>query len=101
MNLKSFKATLDGAQPPADLGVPLAALWWAGKGQWETAHNLLQDQPDDNGSAWVHAWLHREEGDIPNARYWYNRARRTPVSVPLQEEWDDIAQNLLESPAAA
>ncbi len=98
MNLIDFKTTFDQEAPPHDLGVPLEALWWAGKGEWKTSHELLQDQPDDNGSAWVHAWLHREEGDIPNAKYWYNRANKPPVSMSLQAEWDDIAQNLLANP---
>ncbi len=96
MNLVTYKASLEAKDPPVDLGVPLQALWWAGKGEWHKAHDLLQDQPDGNGSAWVHAWLHREEGDNANARYWYNRARKTPVSVPLQQEWDDIADSLIQ-----
>ena len=96
MDLATYKASLEAQEPPADLGVPLQALWWAGKGEWHTAHDLLQDQPDGNGSAWVHAWLHREEGDHANARYWYNRARKTPVTVPLQTEWDDIADSLIQ-----
>ncbi len=96
MDLATYKASLDAQEPPAGLDVPLQALWWAGKGEWHKAHDLLQDQPDDNGSAWVHAWLHREEGDNANAGHWYNRARQTPVTVPLQTEWEDIAASLMQ-----
>lgn len=96
MDLQAFKTSLDQEQPPTQLDVPLQALWWAGKGQWKTSHDLLQNQPDGNGSAWVHAWLHREEGDLSNAGYWYNRASKPAASTPLQEEWDDIARNLLQ-----
>ena len=96
MDLTTYKTSLEAKEPPTDLGVPLQALWWAGKGDWHTAHDLLQNQPDANGSAWVHAWLHREEGDNANARYWYNRARKTPATVPLQTEWDDIANSLIQ-----
>lgn len=96
MDLDTFKASLAQDRPPAEISLPLQALWWAGKGQWHTSHDLLQDQPDHNGSAWVHAWLHREEGDLANARYWYARARKTPVEDrPLSAEWNDIATRLL------
>lgn len=95
MDVNVFKESLVQAEPPPAVGIPLQALWWAGKGEWRAAHDLLQDQPDGNGSAWVHAWLHREEGDIANARYWYARAGKTPSSAPLQTEWDAIVRALI------
>lgn len=98
MDVNVFKESLVQAEPPA-VGIPLQALWWAGKGEWRAAHDLLQDQPDGNGSAWVHAWLHREEGDAANARYWYARAGQPPSSAPLQAEWDDIVRALIAAGA--
>ena len=98
MDVNVFKESLVQAEPPA-VGIPLQALWWAGKGEWRAAHDLLQDQPDGNGSAWVHAWLHREEGDVANARYWYARAGKPPSSAPLPAEWDDIVRALIAAGA--
>lgn len=97
MNAQGFRASLEQAAPPTGLGVPLEALWWAGKGEWHRSHDLLQDQDDANGSAWVHAWLHREEGDLPNARYWYGRANKPPSDASLPDEWDEIAAGLLDA----
>ena len=64
---------------------------------WDGAHDALQGQPDGNGSAWVHAYLHRVEGDLPNADHWYRRASRPSSSAPLPEEWEEIARALLPS----
>lgn len=97
MNSTAFRDSLAQEDPPAGISIPLQALWWAGKGEWDRAHDLLQDQPDDNGSAWVHAWLHREEGDLPNARYWYGRAGKPASNETLETEWDDIANGLMQS----
>jgi hypothetical protein len=89
-----FKASLSSAAPAADLEAPLAALWWAAKGQWDAAHKVVQDE-DDNNSAWVHAYLHRVEGDLGNAGYWYRRAGQAVAIVPLDQEWKQIAATLL------
>lgn len=97
MTLSEFEATLENDQPPTGLIPPLQALWLERKGEWESAHRALQDQPDAGGAAWVHAYLHRVEGDLPNARYWYGRADREPVATPLKEEWRQIAEALLSS----
>lgn len=71
--LAAFRATLDADEPPAALSAPVAALWFLEKGNWERAHALVQDDPSAAG-AWVHALVHRIEGDDWNARYWYRRA---------------------------
>jgi len=92
----AFKATLSADAPPAGLSPALETLWWAGKGDWDRAHNLATDHLDDDDCAWVHAHLHRIEGDLPNARWWYNRARRPAQDGPLDAEWDAIAGALLE-----
>ena len=66
MTFAEFKRTLTQSEPPTGLLPPLAALWWAGKGQWDNAHQIVMDE-DDQESAWVHAYLHRVEGDLGNA----------------------------------
>ena len=62
MSMGDFKASLSGATPAPDLDAPLAGLWWAAKGQWDKAHKVVQDETTAD-SAWVHAYLHRVEGD--------------------------------------
>jgi hypothetical protein len=94
MTLEEFRSSLKGAAPPADLPPVLQALWHDGHGDWNAAHEVAQDVPDPDG-AWVHAYLHRKEGDASNAAYWYRRASRPVASVPLEAEWDAIAAALL------
>ena len=95
MNLSKFKATLSDDQAPDDLSPALESLWAAGTGDWEGAHNIVQGYEGQQTPDWVHAYLHRQEGDIPNANYWYRRAGRTMPSTSLEQEWDDIASALL------
>jgi len=78
--------------PPGGLSEELRSLWLARAGRWHEAHDLCSGIPDPEG-AWIHAHLHREEGDLGNASYWYNRAKRTPPSpsVSLEEEWRELA----------
>ena len=90
--VRSFTA-LPASAPPL-----LRALWHDATGDWEDAHTLAQDVESPDG-AWVHAYLHRKEGDVSNAAYWYRRAGKPVVSVPLDAEWDAIAAALL-SPGA-
>ena len=94
MDLEQFKATLSDGEPPAGVGRTLQALWWDAQGDWDRAHRLAQAEPGANG-AWVHAYLHRVEGDLGNARYWYSRAGRRPTEAGLAEEWEAIAAALL------
>ena len=94
MDLISFKNSLSGNQPPADLSPYLQALWFDGKNDWEKAHQLAQEIGDREG-AWIHAYLHRKEGDPGNARYWYDRAGRSMPAVSLEKEWEDIVRALL------
>ncbi len=94
MDLKNFKESLDQNTPPEDLGRALQALWHQAKGEWDTAHRLAQSQ-DDGIGAWVHAFLHRVEGDISNSAYWYLRAGKPISSTPLNEEWEEIVSALL------
>lgn len=96
MTLDEFKLSLTGSQPPAGLSLALSALWYDARGDWDRAHECAQDQEDLDGS-WVHAYLHRKEGDASNAQYWYSRARRTFYSGELQDEWTSIVTSLLSS----
>jgi hypothetical protein len=94
MTLQDFRDCLLNDQPPRHLGVALAALWWDAKGDWARAHESPQR---DNGpaGAWVHAYLHRKQGDPSNAGYWYRRAGKTPSGASLEQEWAEIAESLL------
>jgi hypothetical protein len=85
---------LDSPTPPDGLSPALLALWHDGRGDWERAHEIAQDIDDETGS-WVHAYLHRKEGDIGNAHYWYRRAGVTPAKGSLEEEWRAIVEALL------
>lgn len=93
MTLQEFKTSLKERQPP-QVAVLLQALWYEAKGDWEQAHNLAQDVHTPDGS-WIHAYLHRIEGDISNAEYWYHRANRKMPKLPLREEWEAIVSELL------
>lgn len=94
MDVDAFKASLQQAAPPDGLSAALRALWFQAKGDWDEAHRLAQSQDDMTG-AWVHAYLHRVEGDQRNAAYWYRRAGKPVSSAPLRKEWDEIADALL------
>ena len=82
------------AQPPKELGDALAALWQDQRGQWDAAHALARDDAGKEGS-WVHAYLHRKEGDQANAAYWYRLAGRPVASGSLAAEWEQIVRALL------
>jgi hypothetical protein len=94
MDIASFKASVEHDAPPADVGPGLQALWHDAKGNWDTAHALSQKAPDPQG-AWVHAYLHRVEGDESNAGHWYSRAGKPHCETELAQEWEEIACALL------
>ena len=96
MKTADFKASLSGAAPAPSLDAPLAGLWWTAKGEWDQAHKLVQDEPTA-APAWVHAYLHRVEGDLGNAGYWYRRAGKPVATGALEAEWEEIVQALLKS----
>lgn len=81
------------AADPSVMSAPLAGLWWAANGDWDRAHKLVQDDPSSD-AAWVHAHLHRVEGDLSNAGYWYRRAGKPVCDAPLDAEWAAILQAL-------
>jgi hypothetical protein len=94
VNIADFRASLSAAAPAPELDAPLAALWWAAKGKWDEAHKIVQDE-ETVDAAWVHAYLHRVEGDPGNAAYWYSRAQKPVASDSLEAEWDRIVSALL------
>ena len=91
-----FRTSLSGAAPAPDLDAPLAGLWWAAKGSWDQAHKIVQDESSAD-AAWVHAYLHRVEGDLGNAGYWYRQAGRPVATDSLESEWQRIVAALLGS----
>lgn len=94
MDFAAFTRSLDAERPPGGLAPALEALWWDAKGDWEAAHRCAQAQEDSAG-AWVHAYLHRREGDAANAGYWYRRAGKPAATGALDAERDAIARALL------
>jgi hypothetical protein len=94
MDVPRFKGALADHEPPRGMSLLLQALWWAAKGDWDKAHAIAQDD-DSADAAWVHAYLHRVEGDLVNAHYWYTRARRAPAASSLEAEWEAIVAALL------
>jgi hypothetical protein len=94
MTLQEFRNSLVGNDPPPDLGFALAGLWWDAKGNWERAHESAQ-QDEGRAGSWVHAYLHRKEGDASNAGYWYRRADKPPARSSFEQEWLEITEALL------
>ena len=94
MNLAAFRQSLADPAPPAGLGPALAALWHDARGDFDRAHQLAQGDEGGRGD-WVHAYLHRKEGDAANADYWYRRAGRPFCRESLDAEWEAIARALL------
>src|ERR1700748_873587 len=95
MNIEEFRATLQGSAPPADLPPLLTALWWDAAGNFDRAHEIAQDESRGRDAAWIHAYLHRKEGDEGNAGYWYRQARQPHCALPFEKEWEQIVSALL------
>ncbi len=94
MELSEFEASLRRDAPPAGVSDLLASLWHERRGDWDRAHLIAQDIAGSD-AAWVHAYLHRREGDVSNAAYWYRQAGRPVVRGDLDQEWRTIVQTLL------
>jgi hypothetical protein len=93
MDVKAFRETLKQQFPPSGLSAPLSALWWDGKGDWAQAHGLVDELETKDGMA-VHAYLHRKEGAVSNANYWYTRAGKDFHRNSLDEEWEALVEGL-------
>jgi hypothetical protein len=100
--IELFESSLSQSAPPETLDLALEALWWAGKGDWDRAHHCVQQAEGTPRCDHVHAFLHRQEGDLGNAGYWYRRAGRPVPTESLTAEWKAITERLLAaSPTAA
>ena len=95
MTFDDFKESLKHSSPPEQVDAAIQALWYDAKGNWQTAHELTQ-QGESYPYSWVHAYLHRKEGDNNNASYWYSRAGKPYPTETLEAEWESIAQDLLK-----
>jgi len=94
MTYDEFILTIESNEQAPNLPLHLQALWYDAKGDWNKAHSLI-DSLDDVNSCWVHAYLHRKEGDVSNADYWYRRAGKTKPGVSLSEEWKNLSSEFL------
>ena len=94
MTFEEFTESISNERPDPGLSETLTSLWWDKKGDWDTAHSIAQDIPTRQGSA-VHAYLHREEGVLWNADYWYSRAGRVRPDISLEEEWTQLVHEML------
>jgi hypothetical protein len=101
MDLQEFTLTTSRDSPPAGLIPALEALWYLRKGDWDRAHAIVQEHENDKENALVHAHLHRIEGDLDNARYWYGRAgNKMTADMTLEGEWKSLAAHFLRKNAA-
>ena len=100
MDLKEFTLTTSANSPPAGLIPALEALWFLRKGDWNRAHAIVQEHEGDKTYAAVHAHLHRIEGDLANAGYWYRRAGKKTAGAALEEEWKSLVAHFLRENAS-
>jgi hypothetical protein len=94
MNYSDFCNSIEQKNKPQNLHPSLEALWLTAAGNWDEAHLIVQSR-EDNDSEWIHAHLHREEGDKWNATYWYTRCGREFPSLSLKDEWEEITKDLI------
>ena len=94
ISFDNFSKSLAESNPPELLNQYALSLWFDAKGDWQTAHATIQDM-DDKTAAWIHAYLHRKEGDAGNAGYWYSRAGKKMPVYSLQQEWEEIIKAVL------
>lgn len=94
MDYEQFVASLATPEPPSNISAELLSLWHDGRNDWDRSHDIAQDIHGNNGS-WIHAYLHRKEGDLNNARYWYHRAGKNEPSISLSEEWKNLVRSFL------
>ncbi len=88
------KSAATDVHPPDGINSAACALWLAKAGRWDAAHDLCEEIPNSDG-AWIHAYLHREEGDLSNAAYWYSKAGKPTAQGSLEDEWLEMARALI------
>jgi len=88
-----FVTTLEDINPPK-ITENLLSLWFDAKGNWDKAHEIVQDD-NSRDAAWIHAYLHRKEGDDWNAGYWYRKAGKDHCRSTLEKEWEDLVKYFL------
>jgi hypothetical protein len=93
--IDTFRNSVSQTAPPSDLAPALQALWWARRGDWGRAHECVQSHEGEPDCDRVHAHLHRQEGDLSNANWWYRRVGRPVPAVSLDDEWNSLAIELL------
>ena len=94
MNFETFQESLSANTAPAGSNIYLQSLWYDAKGDWDKAHTLIQDLTDKT-AAWIHAYLHRREGDVFNANYWYTKAGKRMPGYALEQEWEELVKAML------
>jgi hypothetical protein len=94
MTLSDFTASLKLNEVPSGLPFQLEALWYDGKGDWNKSHEVVQDVSGKD-AAWIHAYLHRKEGDLGNAGYWYSRAGKSTPTCSLEVEWQQLVEHFV------
>lgn len=94
MTIQAFTDSINNSIPPKGSNIYMHAMWYDAKGDWHKAHSLV-DSLHDETACWVHAYLHRKEGDVGNANYWYRKAGKQIPAVSLQQEWEQIVNALL------
>ena len=94
MQFDQFTQSISAAHPPETLSLYALSLWYDAKGDWEAAHTVIQNIKD-NTAAWIHAYLHRKEGDAANAGYWYRLAGKIMPVSSLEKEWEEIARAVI------
>lgn len=100
MRFEDFVRSIEEQEMPGNLSPALTGLWYARAGDWERSHRTVQDE-SSRACAWVHAYLHRVEGDLGNAAYWYRSAGRPVAASALDDEWSEITRELLSQEAQA
>lgn len=93
---EDFRLNLKGDSPPSAWSEPFRALWWDARGNWESSHEIAQELPTSWGS-WMHAYLHRKEGDLWNAGYWYRKAGVRERGDSLEAEFEALLKALLDA----
>ena len=95
MNAAEFKSSIDADTPPSGIGAMLTALWYDARRDWHRSHEIVQDIGSQD-AAWIHAYLHRKEGDLSNAAYWYRRANKPMAEGSLDTEWNELVAHFVE-----